>query len=80
MLSSLEVRGQCFLLPSLRNFGRFVPSYLVWSTKKNITPIFPFFSSLTLEGVRRTLEKDMDLKINSLDPHKKFIKQCVDKV
>ncbi|KAI4995989.1 hypothetical protein ZWY2020_040491 [Hordeum vulgare] len=44
----------------------------------------PFFKkqadSLTLEGVRRTLEKDMDLKINSLDPHKKFIKQCVDKV
>uniref|UniRef100_A0A8R7U7D0 Histone chaperone domain-containing protein n=1 Tax=Triticum urartu TaxID=4572 RepID=A0A8R7U7D0_TRIUA len=44
----------------------------------------PFFKkqadSLTLEGVRRTLEKDMDLKINSLDPHKKFIRQCVDKV
>ncbi|VAI05282.1 unnamed protein product [Triticum turgidum subsp. durum] len=44
----------------------------------------PFFKKqadyLTLEGVRRTLEKDMDLKINSLDPHKKFIRQCVDKV
>ncbi|KAM3292456.1 hypothetical protein ACQJBY_036324 [Aegilops geniculata] len=44
----------------------------------------PFFKKqadyLTLEDVRRTLEKDMDLKINSLDPHKKFIRQCVDKV
>lgn len=39
-----------------------------------------FFSSLTLEGVRRALEKDLDLKIYSLDAHKKFIKQCVDKV
>ncbi|ONM26854.1 hypothetical protein ZEAMMB73_Zm00001d007435 [Zea mays] len=37
-------------------------------------------SSLTLEGVRRALEKDLDLKIYSLDAHKKFIKQCVDKV
>jgi len=36
--------------------------------------------SLTLEGVRRALEKDLDLKIYSLDAHKKFIKQCVDKV
>ncbi|KAM0875856.1 hypothetical protein ACQ4PT_036534 [Festuca glaucescens] len=44
----------------------------------------PFFKkqadSLTLEGVRRTLEKDMGLEIKSLDAHKKFIRQCVDKV
>ncbi|TVU24704.1 hypothetical protein EJB05_27157 [Eragrostis curvula] len=36
--------------------------------------------SLTLEGVRRALEKDMGLETYSLDVHKKFIKQCVDKV
>ncbi|XP_062182217.1 uncharacterized protein LOC133886566 [Phragmites australis] len=36
--------------------------------------------SLTLEGVRRALEKDLGLVIYSLDAHKKFIKQCVDKV
>ncbi|KAF8650835.1 hypothetical protein HU200_063742 [Digitaria exilis] len=36
--------------------------------------------SLTLEGVRRALEKDLGLEIYSLDAHKKFIKQCVDKV
>ncbi|KQJ88293.1 hypothetical protein BRADI_4g16847v3 [Brachypodium distachyon] len=36
--------------------------------------------SLTLEGVRRTLEKDMDLELHSLDAHKKFIKQLVEKV
>ncbi|XP_066340045.1 uncharacterized protein [Miscanthus floridulus] len=36
--------------------------------------------SLTLEGVRRALEKDLDLDMYSLDAHKKFIKQCVDKV
>ncbi|KAK3120351.1 hypothetical protein QOZ80_9AG0686220 [Eleusine coracana subsp. coracana] len=36
--------------------------------------------SLTLEGVRRALEKDMGLETYSLDAHKKFIKQCVDKV
>uniref|UniRef100_A0A0D9XSU5 DEK-C domain-containing protein n=1 Tax=Leersia perrieri TaxID=77586 RepID=A0A0D9XSU5_9ORYZ len=36
--------------------------------------------SLTLEGVRRALEKDMGLEKHSLDAHKKFIKQCVDKV
>ncbi|XP_047090980.1 triadin-like [Lolium rigidum] len=44
----------------------------------------PFFKnqadSLTLEGVRRTLEKDMGLEIKSLDAHKKFIRQCIDKV
>lgn len=39
-----------------------------------------FFSSLTLEGVRRALEKDLGLEMYSLDAHKKFIKQCVDKV
>ncbi|OEL28095.1 hypothetical protein BAE44_0010887 [Dichanthelium oligosanthes] len=42
---------------------------------KNLSP-----SSLTLEGVRRALEKDLGLEIYSLDAHKKFIKQCVDKV
>ncbi|KAL5203748.1 hypothetical protein ABZP36_008619 [Zizania latifolia] len=36
--------------------------------------------SLTLEGVRRALEKHMGLEKHSLDAHKKFIKQCVDKV
>ncbi|PAN42963.1 hypothetical protein GQ55_8G196100 [Panicum hallii var. hallii] len=36
--------------------------------------------SLTLEGVRRALEKDLGLETYSLDAHKKFIKQCVDKV
>ncbi|XP_066337221.1 uncharacterized protein [Miscanthus floridulus] len=36
--------------------------------------------SLTLEGVRRALEKDLGLDMYSLDAHKKFIKQCVDKV
>ncbi|XP_015698136.1 protein starmaker isoform X2 [Oryza brachyantha] len=36
--------------------------------------------SLTLEGVRRALEKDMGLEKHSLDAHKKLIKQCVDKV
>ncbi|KAL6654785.1 hypothetical protein ACP70R_008250 [Stipagrostis hirtigluma subsp. patula] len=36
--------------------------------------------SLTLEGVRRALEKDLGLEIYSLDTHKKFIKQCVDRV
>jgi hypothetical protein len=35
---------------------------------------------LTLEGVRRTLEKDMGLEIKSLDAHKKFIRQCIVKV
>ncbi|KAJ6798328.1 eukaryotic translation initiation factor 5B-like [Iris pallida] len=34
---------------------------------------------LTLEGVRRALEKDLGLKKLSLDAHKKFIKQCLDK-
>ena len=49
-------------------------------TKRNITAAFIFFSSLTLEGVRRQLEKDMNLVTYSLDAHKKFIKQSVDKV
>lgn len=51
-------------------------------SKMNVTltqEIF-FFSSLTLEGVRRALEKDLGLDMYSLDAHKKFIKQCVDKV
>ncbi|XP_058097192.1 uncharacterized protein LOC131242518 [Magnolia sinica] len=33
--------------------------------------------SLTLEGIRRSLEKDMGLKTFALDAHKKFIKQCL---
>ncbi|KAF8377037.1 hypothetical protein HHK36_030409 [Tetracentron sinense] len=33
--------------------------------------------SLTLEGVRRLLEKDLGLKTNALDVHKRFIKQCL---
>uniref|UniRef100_A0ACD5WYD5 Uncharacterized protein n=1 Tax=Avena sativa TaxID=4498 RepID=A0ACD5WYD5_AVESA len=52
--------------------------------EKALRARLPFFrkqaDSLTLEGVRRTLEKDMGLEIKSLDAHKKFIKQCVDKV
>ncbi|KAL6842931.1 hypothetical protein ACP4OV_027244 [Aristida adscensionis] len=36
--------------------------------------------NLTLEGVRRALEKDLGLEKYSLDAHKKFIKQCVDKL
>ncbi|KAM0950930.1 putative HIRA-interacting protein [Dioscorea sansibarensis] len=35
--------------------------------------------SLTLEGVRRALEKDLGLKAFSLDVHKRFIKQCLEK-
>jgi hypothetical protein len=45
-----------------------------------LTPAVLISSSLTLEGVRRALEKDMGLETHSLDAHKKFIKQCVDKV
>ncbi|GJN04678.1 hypothetical protein PR202_ga22243 [Eleusine coracana subsp. coracana] len=45
-----------------------------------LTTTVSIFSSLTLEGVRRALEKDMGLETYSLDAHKKFIKQCVDKV
>ncbi|KAF3774500.1 AP-3 complex subunit mu [Nymphaea thermarum] len=33
--------------------------------------------SLTLEGVRRLLEKDLGLEMFSLDTHKRFIKQCL---
>ncbi|RWR90139.1 eukaryotic translation initiation factor 5B [Cinnamomum micranthum f. kanehirae] len=33
--------------------------------------------SLTLEGVRRMLEKDMGLETFALDAHKRFIKQCL---
>jgi hypothetical protein len=39
-----------------------------------------FSSSLTLEGVRRALKKDLGLETYSLDAHKNFINQCVDKV
>ncbi|KAG6528052.1 hypothetical protein ZIOFF_010190 [Zingiber officinale] len=35
-------------------------------------------STLTLEGVRRALEKDLGMKTFSLDAHKRFIKQCLD--
>ncbi|KAJ0976020.1 hypothetical protein J5N97_017985 [Dioscorea zingiberensis] len=35
--------------------------------------------SLTLEGVRRALEKDLSMKAFSLDVHKRFIKQCLEK-
>uniref|UniRef100_A0ACD5WZQ9 Uncharacterized protein n=2 Tax=Avena sativa TaxID=4498 RepID=A0ACD5WZQ9_AVESA len=52
--------------------------------EKALRARLPFFKkqadSLTLEGVRRTLEKDMGLEIKSLDAHKKFIRHCVDKV
>ncbi|WOL02804.1 DNA ligase 1 [Canna indica] len=34
--------------------------------------------TLTLEGVRRALEKDLGMKTFSLDAHKRFIKQCLD--
>lgn len=34
--------------------------------------------SLTLEGVRRALEKDLGMKMLSLDAHKRFIKQCLE--
>ncbi|XP_020691646.1 nucleolin 2 isoform X2 [Dendrobium catenatum] len=34
--------------------------------------------SLTLEGVRRALEKDLGMKTLSLDVHKRFIKQCLE--
>lgn len=37
-------------------------------------------SSLTLEGVRRMLEKDMGLETFALDAHKRFIKQCLQEV
>lgn len=37
-------------------------------------------SSLTLEGVRRLLEKDMGLKKCDLDVHKRFIKKCLEEV
>ncbi|XP_031484495.1 uncharacterized protein LOC116253694 isoform X2 [Nymphaea colorata] len=33
--------------------------------------------SLTLEGVRRLLEKDLGLQMFSLDTHKRFVKQCL---
>lgn len=35
--------------------------------------------NLTLEGVRRALEKDLGMERLSLDAHKKFIKQCLEK-
>ncbi|XP_020272769.1 LOW QUALITY PROTEIN: eukaryotic translation initiation factor 5B-like [Asparagus officinalis] len=35
--------------------------------------------NLTLEGVRRALEKDLGMEKLSLDAHKKFIKQCLEK-
>ncbi|KAM7258447.1 hypothetical protein ACFE04_014188 [Oxalis oulophora] len=34
-------------------------------------------SSLTLEGVRRLLEKDMELDKFSLDKHKRFLRECL---
>lgn len=37
-------------------------------------------SSLTFEGVRRLLEKDLGLEEYALDVHKRFIKQCLLKV
>ena len=37
-------------------------------------------SSLTFEGVRRLLEKDLGLETYDLDVHKRFIKQCLVKV
>lgn len=33
--------------------------------------------SLTLEGVRRMLEKDMGLETHALDSHKRFVKKCL---
>ncbi|GMP79389.1 hypothetical protein CsSME_00034954 [Camellia sinensis var. sinensis] len=33
--------------------------------------------SLTFEGVRRLLEKDLGLETYALDVHKRFIKQCL---
>ncbi|KAH9756949.1 CHZ domain-containing protein [Citrus sinensis] len=33
--------------------------------------------SLTFEGVRRLIEKDLGLETHALDVHKKFIKQCL---
>ncbi|KAI3733153.1 hypothetical protein L1987_64371 [Smallanthus sonchifolius] len=35
--------------------------------------------SLTFEGVRRLLEKDLDLETYALDKHKKFVKQLLEK-
>lgn len=35
--------------------------------------------NLTMEGVRRALEKDLGMERLSLDAHKKFIKQCLEK-
>ncbi|KAK4756221.1 hypothetical protein SAY87_006348 [Trapa incisa] len=34
-------------------------------------------SSLTFEGVRRLIEKDLGLEVHALDVHKRFIKQCL---
>lgn len=43
--------------------------------------IFVFcFSTLTLEGVRRALEKDLGMNMFSLDAYKRFIKQCLEEV
>ena len=37
-------------------------------------------SSLTLEGVRRLLEKDLGLEQNALDAHKRVVKQFLEEV
>lgn len=47
------------------------------------TEVFTFAfdcSSLTFEGVRRLLEKDLGLETFSLDVHKRFIKQLLHEV
>lgn len=58
----------------------FFPLFFTITKGIILTLVVLFFSSLTLEGVRKALEKDMGLETYSLDAHKKFIKQCVDKV
>lgn len=37
-------------------------------------------SSLTFEGVRRLIEKDLGMKKHALDVHKSFIKNCLQEV
>lgn len=75
----LEIRALCSssLCQTLDSQFLVLKAQILWSSFNHW---YGCCSSLTLEGVRRALEKDLGMKAFSLDVHKRFIKQCLEKV
>ncbi|KAL2339798.1 hypothetical protein Fmac_007738 [Flemingia macrophylla] len=57
--------------------GKIIESQIETAMRSRVSHFKEQSDSLTFEGVRRLLEKDLGLKEYALDVHKRFIKQCL---